>query len=142
MPKNLVINGNNLELDGDKLSIFGNEGFVDGESWTMNLQDGEFVEVDPTPVSQDIESVISADFIDGKLNKIHHIQMDPNTALCLYLEGRMTCKDIRDAEVTEDSIIFRAAKFNTVDGEKIFDLVVLPEMKYAHATIDENGEIV
>ena len=142
MATNLLKKGDNLELDGGVLNIFGNKGFIDGKSWCMNLFAGCFIQVSPAPASSEIESVINMDIDNGCLENIHHVQVLPNSALRLYLEGRLTRKDIEKAEVTDDSVTFKSVKFHTTEGEKIYDVVVVAESEHVHATIDKNGKVV
>jgi len=142
MSTNLIRKGNNLELNGGVLNIFGSKGFVQGKNWVMNILFGSFVEISPDPLSHDIESVINTDIASGNSDKIHHVQVSPATALCLYLEGRLVRGDIVAAEETENSVTFKDIKFNTIEGDKTYDLIVIPDSEYAFATVDKNGEIV
>jgi hypothetical protein len=130
-----------LTLNGNELTIFGNSGFVHGKNWVVNF--GFNVEVEPAPASPEIVSVIENDFKDGNGEKIHHVQVNPNTALRLFLEGKIKRDDVEKATVTEESVTFQAVEFEISEGEtRAYPVVVLPKPVAKIATIDEAGNIV
>jgi hypothetical protein len=101
------------------------------------------VEVEPTPASPEIVSVIESDIRDGNGEKIHHIQVNPNTCLRLFLEGKITRADIEKAEATDESVTFPAVTFLTADGKiRTYPVVVMPRPEAKIATIDAAGDIV
>jgi hypothetical protein len=134
--------GPNLSLDGNMLDIFGNKGFIEGDKWVINLFFGAFAEVDPSSASPEIESVINVDIADGKGDKIHHLLVNPNTALRLFLEGKITRANIEKAEFDKESVTIPGIKFTTSNGEKVLPLMVIAEPKWGFATMDQNGKVV
>lgn len=135
-----VVKGTVLFLNGNTLTIFGNSGFVHGKSWVMNF--GFNIEVTPQPASPEIISVINSDIENGNLEKIACIQVNPNTALRLFLEGTIGREDIERAVVFSESIIFNNIVFATIAGVKPFSIVVVPDPKHKIATLDKEGDIV
>lgn len=134
--------GSNLTLDGNMLDIFGAKGYSEGSKWVANVFCGAFVEVDPEPASPDIESVINTDIANGKGDKIHRLLVNPNTALRLFLEGKITRADIDKAEFDQESITIPGIKFATSGGEKVLPVMVMADPGWKFATIDLDGNVV
>ena len=130
-----------LVLAGNVLELFGMKGFVSGRKWCMNLFAGAFVEVDPVPASPEIESIVGQDIADGNRDKIDHVQVNPNTAVRRYLEGRINREHVVSAHVTEQCVMFDGVEFVTTDGPQLFKVVVR-QTDMSAATIDEHGEVV
>lgn len=144
MGTNVLKIGSNMILEaGGVITIFDAKGVVQGENWLTNSLLGVFVETSPAPVSPDIEDCIGNDFEAGNGKKIHHIKVSPNTAVRLFLEGKLSGDDIKRADVSSDIlIIFRDIPFKTPGGDCAFNLHVDPHLSHAFATIDVDGNVV
>src|SRR5687768_10180439 len=96
-----------FEVDGNKFTFFGLSGMpMGGGNWAMNGFFGSvMVEVDPAPVSSQIEEIIEQDRAAGNEEKIEHVLMNSRTALRLALEGRLPREALTAATETEDSIV-------------------------------------
>lgn len=144
MGTNVLKVGSNMTLEsGRVITIFDAKGAVQDGSWLVNVLSGLLVETSPAPVSPDIENCIENDFAAGNSEKIHHIQANPKTAVSLFLEGKLSRNDIKNADVSADTrIIFRNVSFKTPGGDRAFDLHVESALSHAFATIDADGNIV
>lgn len=134
-----------LEKDGGTLGLFGVKGFPQGNSWCINLLGGAFVQVDPDPVSPDIQKVIEADIAAEKGDLIDHVQLGPNAGVRLYLEGYLSDEIIRLATVNEEdgTVTFHNVTLPTGnDGKKQFEVVVIENPEAAVMTIDADGNMV
>ncbi|MEK7624058.1 MAG: hypothetical protein AAB408_05380 [Patescibacteria group bacterium] len=139
-----------LELDGKAITVFGQKGFVSdgGNSWIMSVVSlgGMFVQAEPAPASPGIVCVIDLDVFAGNGNKIHHIVVNPNIAIRLFLEGKITPRDVQEAEVMKDKrnnkwIRFHNIEFITREGSKSFEVTV-QDVELAVATIDAAGFVI
>lgn len=129
-------------LDENKLTIFGDWGMPNGKTWIVPFTGDVGVEVAPDPASPNIEGVINSDIQSGNADKIACVQVGPHTAILLYLEGKITRKNIEQAVVDEQSVTFADIKFNTENGEMVFPVVVKADSEHSIVTLDKDGNIV
>jgi hypothetical protein len=131
-------------LEGSKLSIFGDWGMSNGETWLVPCfgPTGKVVKINPIAVSFSVEALLNEDIQNGVDDRINHIEVDTHTAIMLFLEKRITRADIEAADADDSYVIFPPLTFNTKKGAMIFPIVVAIDAEYAIATIDANGEIV
>ena len=131
-----------MVLEGSKLTIFGDWGCPDGKSWILPFIGGAGIQVDPEPISPNIQDIINNDIRDGNDDKIVSVQVSPRTAVLLYLEGKITRKDIERAVADDESITFPATEFDTEKGVLSFPVIVKADNEYGAATLDKDGNIV
>lgn len=142
MAKSAIQIGPNLALDANILNIFGAQGYSEGNRWIMDVGIGIMAEVEPAPVSSAIIDIINQDIRDGKSDKIHHLLVNPNTALRLFLEGKISRNVILKAKFDQETITFEGIVFTTFGGDHILPVVVMAKPQYAFATIDQDGNVV
>jgi hypothetical protein len=128
--------GRNWSITGDSFTIFGNEGYRLGTNWVMPILGGS-MEVDPEPVSAEIDALIEADVAAGKGDRIAYVGISPLTAIGLRLEGVLTDDVLTDAAETDSTVTVTLAL-----GGKRRKVAIMQDADHHIATFDEDGNVV
>ncbi len=131
-----------LGLNGMIISIFGHQGFIQGDSWCLTAKDGCFMEVDPEPVSPDIERRINTVIDDGNGARIYCIAVNKNFAVRLFLEDKINLRRIQEAEITDYLIGFVGISFTAKNGSHGYRVIVCAESRSPFELVDKNGEVI
>lgn len=137
-----IIKGSVLKLESNKITIFDASGFTSGKKWALDFGLGIAIETDPNPHLPGVQQVINDDIQNGKVDSIHTVQVNPGTAVCLYLEGVISRDMVAKADVTDDSVTFENVLIPTSLGERQFRLTVRQNTDISVATLDSEGNIV
>jgi hypothetical protein len=112
--------------ENGRLTVFEKWGYLDCKTWVVKLTGDIGVAIDAFSASQHIENTFNRDIRNGSvdISKITHINVNPNGAILLYLEGRITRKDIEQAVADDKSVTFSNIKFSTKNGEVALSVIV------------------
>lgn len=134
-----IVSGVNWSVEGGIFTIFGKRGWVRSRRWVLpaEILGGTQATVDPCPIKEKIEKIITDDIRNGDGDKIAYVGVGPFQGLLLALEGVITIEALQNAQETPDRIIMEAQL-----GDKPRTLVVLKDATYTMATYDRNDEVV
>jgi hypothetical protein len=141
-----IIKKGGMILKGDKLSIFEEWGIFSGGEigvipFIRDKTKGFEIALGNRAIST-VESIINGDAKEGKLEKIASIQINPKTAIRLYLEGKIIRKNIEEAEFDDQLIKFSGIKFDIEGFQMAFPVIIRANAEYCVATLDKDGDIV
>lgn len=137
-----VETGVNWSIEGSTFWLFGLKGLVSGKYWALPVSSlgGVLAEMDPSPLSPNIERIIQQDIACGNEAKIDFVGTTALGGLQLALEGLLTVEILRESEETPDSITV------TIEflGKPRKVVIYSPDTEPAAgvATYDASGQIV
>jgi hypothetical protein len=126
-----------VEIDGQIFSVYGIKGFVLDDSWFLCIDQDTFRQSKPDPISPKIEEIITQ-----QPQGVDCILVNPEHALKLCLEEKVSKQDLIDAEASDKSIIFNKVEFSINKETHTFKVVILPKSEYKIATLDKDGIII
>lgn len=128
-----------LDLGDGVFTCFGAMGYVNNKHPYL-VVNGNIIP--HTPLTQEIRDVIEEDIKSGNIGRVDHLEVTPNTAISMYIEGTIANQAIYSAVNIPNGVQLNNIAFETSKGPKEFSVVINPDAEFKCASIDNKGKII